>query len=220
MSILYNRRNIKSVILYGGTGQAKVVRPIIERQGAKVVAVFDDIDGIKSPFKDIPIYHGFKSLIRWSDNINIDNIGFVVCIGNPRGDARYEISKKILDLGFTPYSVVDPSAVICDTAVIGEGIQIMSGAIIMPEVEIGEYCIVNTKASIDHECIISSGCEVGPGATLCGLVKMNFNSWVCAGATVIPKCIIGRNSIIGAGAVVINHVEDNSVFVGIPAKKR
>jgi acetyltransferase-like isoleucine patch superfamily enzyme len=48
---------------------------------------------------------------------------------------------------------------------------------------------------------------------------MNFNSWVGAGATISPRCIIGKNSIVGAGAVVIDHVEDNSVVVGIPAKK-
>ena len=54
---------------------------------------------------------------------------------------------------------------------------------------------------------------------MCGCVTMNFNSWVGAGATISPRCIIGKNSIVGAGAVVIDHVEDNSVVVGIPAKK-
>ncbi len=35
----------KEIILYGGTGQAKVVRPIIEHYGSKVIAVFDDTPG-------------------------------------------------------------------------------------------------------------------------------------------------------------------------------
>ena len=106
MTILDKKNKIKSVILYGGTGQAKVVRPIIEnQQGANVVAIFDDTEGLKSPFEDIPIYHGFDSLIEWSKTNNIDNIGFVVCIGNPHGAKRCEISLKIEKLGFTPYSI-------------------------------------------------------------------------------------------------------------------
>ena len=32
------------VIIWGGTGQAKVMRPIMEHYGAKVVAVFWDAD--------------------------------------------------------------------------------------------------------------------------------------------------------------------------------
>lgn len=219
MNIISNKRNIASVILYGGTGQAKVVRPIIEHQGISVIAVFDDTEGLPSPFADVPIYCGFASLVKWSKVNDTSNIGFVICIGNPNGTVRCEIADKVSKLGFSPFPVVDPSAIISSNSIIGEGVQIMAGAIIMPEVVIGNQCIINTKASVDHECIIEDGCEIGPGATLCGCIKMYSNSWVCAGATIIPKCTIGNNSIIGAGAVVTHDVENNSVVAGIPAKK-
>ena len=216
---LANSKKIISVIIYGGTGQAKVVRPIIEQQGGRVVAVFDDTNDLKSPFEDIPIHYGFDSLIKWSKSNNIANTGFVVCIGNPNGDVRYQISKKISKLGFASYSVVDKNSIISNNSVIGKGVQIMAGAVIMPEVKIGEQCIINTKASVDHECVINIGCEVGPGATLCGRINMKFNSWVGAGATITPRCTIGENSIVGAGAVVINDIDDNTVVVGVPAIK-
>ena len=48
----------KQVILYGGTGQAKIARPIIEHFGARVVAVFDDTPALPSPFPGVPIYRG------------------------------------------------------------------------------------------------------------------------------------------------------------------
>ena len=47
------------IIFYGGTGQAKVVRPIIEYYGSKLVAVFDDTTNLKNPF---PFQHG---LLPW-----------------------------------------------------------------------------------------------------------------------------------------------------------
>jgi len=48
------------VILWGGTGQAKLNRPIIEYWGSKVVAIFDDTVGLESPFPDIRIYYGYE----------------------------------------------------------------------------------------------------------------------------------------------------------------
>ena len=43
----------KYIILYGGTGQSKVVKPIIEYYGSKVIAVFDDTENLEPPFKDV-----------------------------------------------------------------------------------------------------------------------------------------------------------------------
>ena len=44
------------IIFFGGTGQAKVARPIIEHFGSKLVAVFDDTPNHKKPFQDVPLY--------------------------------------------------------------------------------------------------------------------------------------------------------------------
>ena len=44
------------IILYGGTGQAKVVRPIIEYYGSRLVAIFDDTPNLKKPFHDVSLY--------------------------------------------------------------------------------------------------------------------------------------------------------------------
>ena len=49
----------KEVVLYGGTGQAKVIKPIIEYYGSRVIAVIDDTPGLPSPFNGVPIYQGW-----------------------------------------------------------------------------------------------------------------------------------------------------------------
>jgi len=209
----------QKLFLYGGTGQAKVVRPIIEYYGSKIIAVFDDTENLKPPFNDIELYYGFESLLKWKKSINISEVGFLITIGNPHGNIRLELHEKLKNEGFVPATIIHPKAIIADNCNIGIGSQIMAGAVIMPEVKIGIQCIINTKASIDHECIIDDGCEVAPGATLCGCVKMHRNSWVCAGATILPRITIGKNSVVGAGAVVINDIEDDHTVAGIPAKK-
>ena len=49
----------KKVLLYGGTGQAKVVRPIIEYYGSTIDAVIDDTPDLTPPFEDrLCSFHG------------------------------------------------------------------------------------------------------------------------------------------------------------------
>ena len=45
------------VLLWGGTGQARVLRPIIEKEGHSVVAVFDRNVNLQPPFANVPLFH-------------------------------------------------------------------------------------------------------------------------------------------------------------------
>jgi serine acetyltransferase len=109
---------------------------------------------------------------------------------------------------------------VAKNAQVGEGSQILAGAIVGDEAVLGKACIVNTRASVDHEDILDDGVEIGPGATLCGLVRMGTASWVCAGATVLPRITIGADAIVGAGAVVIKDVPEGITVVGVPARPK
>jgi sugar O-acyltransferase (sialic acid O-acetyltransferase NeuD family) len=205
------------MILYGGTGQAKVLRPIIEHYGGKVVAVFDDTPGLPSPFADVPIYQGWEQLLLWLKKSGRSGIGFSVTIGNPHGRTRLAIHGRLKEEGLLPVSVAHPTAWIAGNAVIGEGAQLLAGSIVGAEARLGICCIVNTRASVDHEDILEDAAEVAPGATLCGLVRMRTASWVCAGATVLPRITIGADAIVGAGAVVTRDVAAGATMVGVPA---
>jgi len=209
---------MKNVVLYGGTGQAKVIRPLLEQAGSKVVCIVDDLLK-KPPFPDIPLLKGLQDFLKWRNKNNIDeNLGFVVTIGNPNGKLRVRFSDKLKREGLVPVSVVAMNAYIEKNAILDEGHQIHPGAIIMAQARIGRYCIINTKASVDHECIIEEGSEIGPGATLSGQIVVRKNVWVGAGATILPFLEIGENSIVGAGSVVTKDVPSNSIYIGVAAK--
>src|SRR5688572_29776435 len=206
------------VILWGGTGQAKVVRPIIENYGSRVVAVFDDTPDLNPPFPDVPLYCGHDEFRKWHESQQGEAIGFCVAIGNPHGRIRLKLHDMLVSEGLLPISIAHPTAWIANNAVIGPGAQILAGAIVGAEARLGRECIVNTKASVDHEDILEDGVEVGPGATLCGIVHAGMNAWICAGATVLPRIRIGADAKVGAGAVVTRDVPDSVVVAGVPAR--
>ena len=205
------------IIFYGGTGQAKVVRPIIEYFGSKLVAVFDDTHNVKNTFQDIKLYPG-SELNNWIEENKKEELGFCITIGNPHGRIRIKLHQKLKAKGLKPVTLAHHTAFISQNTKIGAGSQIMAGSVISSEVKIGQDCIVNTNATVDHESFLGSGVEIAPGATLCGLVKVGTNGFVGAGATVLPRIKIGSDAIIGAGAVVTKNVEKGQTVVGVPAK--
>jgi sugar O-acyltransferase (sialic acid O-acetyltransferase NeuD family) len=205
-------------ILWGGTGQAKVVRPILEYWGCKVVAVIDDTPALPSPFSDVAIYLGWAGFQTWMARYRKADTGFCLAIGNPHGRVRLQLHERLEREGLRPVSVIHPTAWIASNATVGEGVQIMAGGIVAAEARLGRQCIINTKASVDHEDVLEDGVEVAPGATLCGAVRVKTNGWICAGATVLPRITIGEDAIVGAGAVVIRDVPGNTTVCGIPAR--
>ena len=205
--------DLTKVIFYGGTGQAKVLRPIVDAMpNHTLVAVFDDTDKLEPPFQDIPLYNDWSKIIKYKD------CKFAVTIGNPHASARRQISKKLVAAGLHAMNIIDNSSIIQPYTTIGNGVQIHPGAIVNPFASIGDYCIINTRALVEHDDILEKGVEIGPGAVLCGQVYIGENTWIGAGATVRDKLTIGKNCIIGAGAVVVKDIPDNCIYVGNPAK--
>ncbi len=205
----------KKLIIWGATGQSIVLEEFLSFS-YEIVGLYDKNETITSPFSYLKIYHqeeDFKSFCATQTNLF-----FVVAIGGNNGKTRTQVAKKLISWGLKPITAIHPKAMIASNAIIGLGSQILMGSTIAAKATIGEYCILNTCSSVDHECVIEDGVHIAPNATLAGCVTVKENAFVGSNATILPKVTIGKNAIVGAGAVVLNHVEENSIVVGVPAK--
>ncbi len=131
---------------------------------------------------------------------------------------RREVFRRLRSKGYRFASVVHPRATVSRHASLGEGVQVMAGAVIQPGVSVGENSIVNTSAVIDHDCEIGEHVHIAPGAVLCGAVIVGAGAHVGAGAVIRQGMRIGAEAMVGAGAVVVRAVADGETVVGVPAK--
>lgn len=50
-------------------------------------------------------------------------------------------------------------------------------------------------------------------------VRIGNDVWIGGNVTILPGVTIGNNVVVAAGAVVTKDIPDNTLVVGVPAKK-
>ena len=202
----------KDVIIIGAGGHAKVIADIIYKSGDNLIGFLDD--NLANKGKEI--YLG-KKVIGTTKDIEIYNKNyFIIGIGNN------SIRKKINnENNLKLYTAIHPSAIIAQDVKIGTGSVIMAGVVINPGTVIGKNCIINTCSSLDHDNLLEDYVHISPGAHLAGTVSVKEGTWICTGAIVKNNITIGKNNIIGAGGVVIKDIiEENTTYIGVPARRK
>ena len=187
----------------------------------KVIA---DVARAMGQYDEIAFVDDNKEL--WDNEKVVGNISYViehkeecdaiVAIGN--ADIRRSIQTKYEEAGVNLVTLIHPTAYVAQDVEIGAGTVVMAGAVIQPETQVGKGVIVNTGATIDHECRISDYTHISVGANLAGNVSVREGSWVGIGAKIIQGKTICGNVMIGAGAVVIDDIDDEGTYVGVPAR--
>lgn len=144
-----------------------------------------------------------------------DDVKFILGIGDNK------IRKKIcsnLSQRFEFANVVDRSALVSTSVIVGNGNFINKNVCVNAQAKIGNHCILNTGSIVEHECEISDFVHIGPGAVLAGNVQIGECTFVGANSVIKQGVKVGKNVIIGAGSVVIRDVPDNYIIAGNPSK--
>ncbi|WP_127836706.1 acetyltransferase [Clostridium prolinivorans] len=207
---------MKKIVLVGAGGHCKVIIDIINSNKEFEIAGITDKLNIGGNLLGIPIIGSdevlqdlFKKGVEYAfvSVGSIDNLIF-----------RYELYKKLKQIGFKIPTLIHKNAIVSPYTTIEEGVCVMANAVVNANAYIGKNSIINTSSIIEHDCIIGHNCHISPGAKLGGNCKIDDNVHIGIGATVIQGINIGENTTIGAGAVVIDNIGDNKVAVGVPAK--
>lgn len=206
------------IILWGATGQAKVLHEALEATGITVAAVVDARD-LSSPFPGVPLLAGQAGLEAWlARHDRAKELLFAVAVGGPRGADRLRLFDSLKARGLNAYTIIHRNAFVATDARLGEGCQVLAMAAVCTHARLGNLVIVNTAASVDHDCVIGDGAHIAPGARLAGEVVVGARAFVGTGAVVLPRVHIGEDSVVGAGAVVTRDVAPGTTVAGNPAR--
>lgn len=196
---------LKPLILIGAGGHAKVLLSLIQSLEAEIVGVVDPMLAQEGQlrWRGLAILGGDACISSFKP----DEVMLVNGIGKRVDDSvRLNIYEHFNQKGYRFAKLIHPHAYVDKDVFLGEGVQVMAGAVIQPGVVVAENTIINTRASLDHDCNISSHVHVAPGAVLCGQVSVAKSAFIGAGAIITQGIAIGEGAVIGAGASIVRNV--------------
>lgn len=132
--------------------------------------------------------------------------------------ARRRLYESFRAKGYRFPPVVSRSASVARTAVLAEGAQVLTRAVIHPRATIGENAVINTSAVVEHDCVVGAHVFVSPGAVLLGGAILGEGSLIGALAVILPGIKIGAGARVGAGATVTKNVKAGDTVTGTPAR--
>lgn len=205
------------VIILGAGGHAKVLIDVLHASRAVIAGIVDSEPALAgSSLLSVPVLGNDDILTDFSPS-EVQLVNALGSVGLPT--KRRQLFERFKGMGYFFATVVHPSAVVALDVELGEGTQIMAGAVVQPGCCIGINSIINTCVSIDHDCIIGDHVHIAPGGTLSGGVKVGTGCHLGTGATVIQGIEIGKQSLVAAGAVVIRNVCVGAKVCGVPARE-
>ncbi len=121
-----------------------------------------------------------------------------IAVGNNR-----DRKKESLQAPHPFVTIIHPSAVVSDSAKIGEGTIVMAGVVIQADAVIGRHCIINSCASVDHDCVLGDYVHIAPGAHLCGTVRVGEGAMVGTGVCIAQNTDIPEWKLVKAARLDI-----------------
>lgn len=200
------------LVFLGGGGHAAVLHALALACGATIIGVCDpalQASG-RMQWRDTPVLGNDDIL----DGLDRNAVLIVNAIGQTaRSSRRRDAFARIKAMGFGVATLVHPAAWVAGDASIGEGAQIMAGAVVQPGCRIGNDTIVNTRASLDHDCNVGAHVHIAPGVIVCGGVSIGEGAFIGAGTTIIEGISVGACALVAAGSTLLRAVPAHAELI-------
>lgn len=136
----------------------------------------------------------------------VNGVGNKARSGDSGLRVRAQVAEHFGKQGYRFASVISRDARVSRHNTLGEGVQILHGAVVQPASRIDAHTIINTGAIVEHDCSVGAYAHLAPAAVLCGHVRVGDYVHVGANATIVQELVVGDKAVIGAGMRVARNV--------------
>jgi len=200
----------RGLLIFGFGGHARSVADVA------LVSGISDFCFVDTNAQNGESFLGHPVIKRWESDLPEGWFAFIAAGDNLRRQQQYELIKAC---GWPIATLIAPSATIGVNSKIEEGCLIAHQAHVGPMATVGVGSIINTGSIVDHESSIGDFTHVSVNATIAGRSRIGSFVIVGAGATVIDGVEVSDHVAIGAGAVVNRSLEQQGIYVGVPARR-
>jgi UDP-perosamine 4-acetyltransferase len=189
------------VVIYGSRpdGHAKVTLETLALLGWSCAGCLDDVAAPgETSLRGLPILGGRDALAGLRER-GVEG----VVLGFGLGSGRRALIEPIRRAGLALPPLVHPAAHVAGSARIGDGAQVMCGAIVGGDCVVGEAALVNAGAVLEHDVVLGPGATIGPGAVLAGRARVEADAQLGANASVPPDGVVAEGATVAAGAVAV-----------------
>jgi sugar O-acyltransferase (sialic acid O-acetyltransferase NeuD family) len=136
------------------------------------------------------------------------------------GSRRWDVAvwTALLERGCRPVTLIDPSACVHDSVLLGDGCLLLPRAVVNVDTRIGANCVLGAGSSVDHDGLLGDHVRVDAGCHLAGTVRVGENAWLHTGVCVTPGKTIGAGCVVEAGSVVVRDLPPGCRAGGVPAR--
>lgn len=207
---------MKDIVIIGAGGLAREVLMLIEDINKKEDC-WNILGLLESTKKNIGNGIGDYNIIGDLSYLDNKNPYIVCAIGD--SVVRKRIIESLNQKSSSFVNLIHPNVILGNNTNIGVGTIIFPNSIITTDITVGNHVFLSLNSLVSHDCVIKDFSTILPGCRISGNVNIGETTTIGTGATIIQGINIGKESYVGAGSVVINDVKDNSLVVGVPAKK-
>jgi len=206
------------LIVAGAGGHAGMVIDTVRALGHfEVVGLIGQEGQPHDTAHGLPIIGTDKSLPRlFAEGISAAANG----VGSVKDNGpRRQVYETLKSAGFSLPTLIHPRAWVADSARLGEGVQVMPGALVLRAVTIGNNTLINSGAIVEHDSRIGAHVHICTGVRMGGQVTIGDGGFIGVGTSVRQSVRIGAGALVGAGSVVIDDVADGAFVAGVPARE-
>ncbi len=209
----------KDIAIFGAGGLGREIACIISR--INHVADQWNLIGFFDDEKKKGYDTGYGKIIGDMDDLNHYDkpLNIVVAIGNPQSVKN--VVSRITNPAIDFPNIIGISSLLLDknSLKIGKGNIITYNCSVSCNVTIGDFNIIDGYITIGHDCVFGDYNALMHGTRISGEVNIGDSNFFGTNSIVLQCVKVGNNNIIGANTLIKYDTEDDSTYVGSPARK-